>query len=242
MDIVIAFGTIASLVFLAILWVKAHHTRVNDEGFYQGGIQALQSLHASMGGEITEIRKWRDTSHDDGPENQPVFGEPIDPAELWFGRNSILYRLGDQKTTVELVHFVSVRLNISLSGSYKPLKGEQKNIYRTLYNVVRDAGFRIRFRRKELLFSQRLEVALLPHLLLNWMRLINDFASICLMRVAFAMTEMSNTTVCVFCKEELNSDDKWLRCLKCGSPHHNDCFKLHGKCAVFGCAPPESKN
>lgn len=38
---------------------------------------------------------------------------------------------------------------------------------------------------------------------------------------------------CAYCKAAALYSA--VRCRSCGTPHHRDCFRLHGGCSVYGC-------
>lgn len=40
---------------------------------------------------------------------------------------------------------------------------------------------------------------------------------------------------CAYCKEVLVDAIDSIRCAKCSTLHHRECFSLNGKCTVFGC-------
>ena len=40
---------------------------------------------------------------------------------------------------------------------------------------------------------------------------------------------------CAYCKESIEAEELVTHCSLCGTPHHNDCFEINGKCSVFGC-------
>ncbi len=43
---------------------------------------------------------------------------------------------------------------------------------------------------------------------------------------------------CAYCKESLEDSDSIQYCTTCGTPHHNECLKLNGRCSVYGCEQP----
>ncbi len=41
--------------------------------------------------------------------------------------------------------------------------------------------------------------------------------------------------VCIVCGEGLGADADRVRCVACDTPHHGDCWRFNGQCAVYGC-------
>lgn len=42
--------------------------------------------------------------------------------------------------------------------------------------------------------------------------------------------------VCPYCKVSIGGTAQQQTCPRCSTQHHADCWKIHGKCSVFGCA------
>lgn len=45
--------------------------------------------------------------------------------------------------------------------------------------------------------------------------------------------EPSNIAICQICGEEITTD--MVFCRRCKTPHHHDCWKYYGSCAIYGC-------
>lgn len=45
---------------------------------------------------------------------------------------------------------------------------------------------------------------------------------------------LPSTEHCAFCKAPAGIPGA-VHCRSCGSPHHKECFRLHGGCSVYGC-------
>jgi len=56
--------------------------------------------------------------------------------------------------------------------------------------------------------------------------------------VAEAMQLMIAAGTCLVCGVAMGGET--VRCAKCRTPHHQDCFSYFGRCAVFGCASREA--
>ena len=56
--------------------------------------------------------------------------------------------------------------------------------------------------------------------------------------LADAMQIMIATGTCLVCGMGMEAET--VRCAKCRTPHHKDCFAYFGRCAVFGCASREA--
>ena len=41
--------------------------------------------------------------------------------------------------------------------------------------------------------------------------------------------------VCPYCMMQINSEDDYITCPKCGIPHHRDCWDENGGCTTYGC-------
>lgn len=41
---------------------------------------------------------------------------------------------------------------------------------------------------------------------------------------------------CPICNQEVSKDAEVVRCSKCQTPAHKDCFEFNGKCGVFACS------
>lgn len=46
----------------------------------------------------------------------------------------------------------------------------------------------------------------------------------------------STNNNCPFCKSSIKEDDKKIDCIKCGIPHHEECWNENGGCSTFGCS------
>lgn len=43
-------------------------------------------------------------------------------------------------------------------------------------------------------------------------------------------------SICPFCKSLIKEDDKIIECIKCGIPHHEECWNENNGCSTFGCS------
>ncbi len=49
------------------------------------------------------------------------------------------------------------------------------------------------------------------------------------------MSTNSEPGKCPYCLGNIGESDERVRCPRCGSSHHRECWKANGKCAVYGC-------
>lgn len=66
-------------------------------------------------------------------------------------------------------------------------------------------------------------------------RLFRDFARACSGAIEMPVHAVSSFARCAYCREEISDAPDVIHCAACGTPHHQDCFALNGKCSVFGC-------
>lgn len=49
------------------------------------------------------------------------------------------------------------------------------------------------------------------------------------------MKKVTDNHNCPYCLSSIDTDEKQIRCPKCGVIHHADCWKANGSCSVYGC-------
>ncbi|HYF00343.1 MAG TPA: RING finger protein, partial [Planctomycetota bacterium] len=59
-------------------------------------------------------------------------------------------------------------------------------------------------------------------------------------RVGPARQRIDADSVCRICGTAL-AQGKVVRCAKCATPHHADCWAFNGRCAIFACGEVKSK-
>ncbi len=47
--------------------------------------------------------------------------------------------------------------------------------------------------------------------------------------------ETLTAVICRVCGDKVGEKDQIVKCDKCQTPHHRECWKYNGKCSVFGC-------
>lgn len=99
------------------------------------------------------------------------------------------------------------------------------------------ARFSVRFSRDGLKLWKTLNQQDTNELaLLNSIRLGSDLARICAQEsLKIPVLPVMSEQRCAYCKESIGETEPAISCAVCHTPHHQDCFQLNGKCAVFGC-------
>jgi len=71
------------------------------------------------------------------------------------------------------------------------------------------------------------------HMLLHWatsLHYLNYYGAACLKRLS--MKQTGQETSCPYCKDVVTGG---MKCRRCGTTHHEACWKENGGCAVYGC-------
>ena len=99
------------------------------------------------------------------------------------------------------------------------------------------AGFSVRFSRDGLKLWKILDQKDTNELaLVSSIRLASDLARICAQEsLKIPVLPVLSEQRCAYCKESIGETEPAISCATCHTPHHQDCFQLNGKCAVFGC-------
>ncbi len=99
------------------------------------------------------------------------------------------------------------------------------------------AGFSVRFSRDGVSFWKTVSAQDTNQLaLVSSIRLGLDLARICSQEtLKIPVQPVISEQRCAYCKESIEEMDATISCAVCHTPHHQDCFQLNGKCAVFGC-------
>ncbi len=49
------------------------------------------------------------------------------------------------------------------------------------------------------------------------------------------MEKTRESTICPFCLSPINEEEEFILCPVCGVAHHAECWRVNGKCSVYGC-------
>jgi hypothetical protein len=76
--------------------------------------------------------------------------------------------------------------------------------------------------------------------IMSYIRLVQDLARLCDREevINIPVQPLSSDKRCAYCKELLSQLEPAQYCQWCGTPHHQECFELNGKCTVYGCERP----
>ena len=76
--------------------------------------------------------------------------------------------------------------------------------------------------------------------LMSCIRLAQDLARMCDPEsvINIPVQPLLSEKRCAYCKEMLSELEPAQYCQWCGTPHHQECFQLNGKCTVYGCERP----
>lgn len=97
-------------------------------------------------------------------------------------------------------------------------------------------GFSVAFTPGELGICKRLHPGeIFAGTFANHLRLAQDLAKICVSVGQIPVQALAGARHCAYCKEPFQALLPVVLCSSCGTPHHSECFRLHGGCAVFGC-------
>lgn len=98
-------------------------------------------------------------------------------------------------------------------------------------------GFSLRMDRNGLVAWKTLRFEDVSELeLMERVRKLRLLAELCSApMVNIPVHEVQSEKHCAYCKEVMMDDQQAVQCVSCGTPHHNECFQLNGRCTVFGC-------
>ena len=137
---------------------------------------------------------------------------------------------------VEGTHYLIGSKNSELMEKWKDQNG-----FVPLMQKLDQAGFSGQTTQYGLKLWKTIQPAELNDVLIgSYIRLAQDLARICDPEavINIPVQALSSEKRCAYCKELLSELEPSQYCQWCGTPHHQECFQLNGKCTVYGCERP----